>query len=53
MVMQWFGGVYKEPKNMFARFAVEADKLATIFAEYNIAPDQRAAFERELKEETE
>lgn len=27
MVLQWFGGVYKDPKNVFARFAVEPARL--------------------------
>lgn len=47
MVSQWFGGVYKEPKNMFARFAVEPSKLFTIFTEYKVPDDQRIAFERD------
>ena len=32
MVANWFGGIYKDnrdPKNMFARFAVEPEKLFT------------------------
>jgi putative ABC transport system permease protein len=47
MVSQWFGGVYKEPKNFFARFAVEPDKVFTIYPEYNIPEDQKKAFQRE------
>src|SRR6476620_10894836 len=30
MVSQWFGGVYKEPKNMFSRFATEPDRMFTV-----------------------
>src|SRR5262245_39252496 len=26
-ILQWFGGVYKDPKNMFARMAVEPEKF--------------------------
>src|SRR5690348_16236013 len=33
MVSQWFGGVYKEPKNFFARLAVEPDRLFTLYPE--------------------
>jgi putative ABC transport system permease protein len=47
MVSQWFGGVYKEPKNFFARFAVEPDRLFTIYPEFNIPEDQKKAFQRE------
>jgi len=44
MVMQWFGGVYKEPKNMFARFGVEPDRFFNIMPEINVPPDQQKAF---------
>jgi putative ABC transport system permease protein len=47
MISNWFGGVYKDnrdPKNMFARFAVEPEKLFTVFGEYQIPEDQKKAF---------
>jgi putative ABC transport system permease protein len=47
MYSQWFGGVYKDardPKNFFARFGVEPDKLFTIFSELKIPEDQKQAF---------
>jgi len=47
MISQWFGGTYKDPKNFFARFAVEPDKLFTIYQELKIPSDQRVAFERD------
>src|SRR3954453_7609723 len=47
MVSQWFGGTYKDPKNFFARFAVDSDKLFKIYGEFKIPADQRAAFERD------
>jgi putative ABC transport system permease protein len=50
MQMNWFGGTYKdmrEPKNNFARFGVEPDKLFTIFPEYQIPEDDKKAFQRE------
>jgi putative ABC transport system permease protein len=43
----WFQGVYKEPRNFFARFAVDADKVFDIHKDWDIAPDQLAAFIRE------
>ena len=49
-VVNWFGGVYKDardPKNSFARFAVEPEKLFKIYGEYRIPEEQRKAFERE------
>src|SRR3712207_4946089 len=30
VVTQWFGGVYKDPKNFFARFAVEPEKFLIV-----------------------
>jgi putative ABC transport system permease protein len=50
MISQWFGGVYKDardPKNFFARFAVEPEKMFTVYSELKIPEDQRKAFERE------
>jgi putative ABC transport system permease protein len=50
MIANWFGGVYKDnrdPKNQFARFAVEPEKLFRIFGEFRIPEDQKRAFERE------
>ena len=44
MVSQWFGGVYKEPKNMFARFAIEPDRFFTIMPEIKITPEEQKAF---------
>ena len=47
MIYNWFGGSYKDPatpRTMFARFAVEPEKLFTIFGEYRIPEDQKQAF---------
>lgn len=47
MISNWFGGTYKDardPKNQFPRFAVEPDKLFTIYGEYHIPEDQKQAF---------
>ena len=44
MVQQWFGGVYKEPKNLFARFGVEPERFFTVFSEFHVPEDQKKAF---------
>ena len=46
----WFGGVYKDkrdPQNMFARFAVEPEKILVIRSEMQIPEDQKTAFLRD------
>jgi putative ABC transport system permease protein len=50
MISQWYGGVYKDardPKNFFARFAVDADKLFPMYSEFRISEDEKKAFLRE------
>lgn len=50
MIFQWFGGTYKDsrdPKNFFPRFAVDTAKLADIYPEYRVPPEQRQAFLQE------
>jgi putative ABC transport system permease protein len=50
MISSWFGGVYKDnrdPKNQFARFAIEPEKLFTIYGEYRIPEDDKKAFQRD------
>jgi len=50
MVWQWFGGTYKDahdPRNFFARFAVEPARLFGIRSEIRIPAVQSAAFLRE------
>ncbi len=47
MTSQWFNGVYKDardPKNFFARFGVEPEKLFQIYSELRIPEDQKQAF---------
>lgn len=49
-VFQWFGGTYKDardPKNMFARFAVDPDLVFDLYPEYVVPEDQRKAFQQE------
>jgi putative ABC transport system permease protein len=40
----WFGGVYKDPKNFFAQFAVDVDQFFEIYRDLSLAPEQRAVF---------
>jgi putative ABC transport system permease protein len=50
MVGNWFGGTYKDnrdPKNMFARFAVEPEKLFTVYGEMRIPEEEKKAFIRD------
>lgn len=49
MAMQWFGGQYKDdrPQNLFARFAVDADKLFVIRGEMKLPEEQKTAFQKE------
>jgi putative ABC transport system permease protein len=50
MVWQWFGGTYKDtrdPRNFFARFAVEPEKLFRIRSEILLPAEQKTAFERQ------
>lgn len=41
---QWFGGVYQEPKNFFAQFAVEPESYLDMYPEFLIPAEQREAF---------
>ena len=36
----WFGGIYRDMKDFFPSFAVEAEDYFKIYPEYNIPPDQ-------------
>jgi putative ABC transport system permease protein len=46
MIQNWFGGIYKDsrPQNMFARFAVEPEKLYIVRPEMITPEDQKKAF---------
>jgi putative ABC transport system permease protein len=44
----WFGGVYQDPKNFFAQFAVDPESYLDMYAsDVELPSDQRAAFIRE------
>ncbi|HET9023368.1 MAG TPA: FtsX-like permease family protein [Burkholderiaceae bacterium] len=48
-VSNWFGGIYKEPKNFFAQFAVDAPTYFPMYPEYIFEPDEFAAFLRDRR----
>jgi putative ABC transport system permease protein len=40
----WFGGIYKDPKNFFGQFAVEAESYLRMYPEILITPEEKKAF---------
>lgn len=44
--LQWFGGVYKEPSNFFAQFAVDHDRFFDTYPEVRLIKGRREDFER-------
>ena len=40
----WFGGIYKDPKNFFGQFAIEPESYLRMYPEILLTPDERAAF---------
>jgi putative ABC transport system permease protein len=42
--LQWVGAYYKEPKNFFANFAVDHEKMETVWDDYSVPRDQMEAF---------
>lgn len=42
--MSWFGGVYQDPRNFFANFAVDAEKFLSLYPEIVVPPEQREAW---------
>ncbi len=40
----WFGGVYKDPKNFFAQFAVDTDQFFQVYSDIKMPVDQQQAF---------
>ncbi len=40
----WFGGIYVDPKNFFAQFAVEPESFFRLYPEYVVPPDEMQAF---------
>ena len=38
---QWFGGIYKDPANFFAQFALDADRFAEVYPEIHTETPQQ------------
>jgi putative ABC transport system permease protein len=47
--LQWIGAYYKEKSNFFANFAVDVDKMATVFDDFKIKPEELAAFKADRR----
>jgi putative ABC transport system permease protein len=45
----WFGGVYKDPKNFFAQFAISGQSYLDIYPDYLLPDSERTAFLRDRK----
>jgi len=45
--LQWIGAYYKDKKNFFANFAVDHDRMANVFDNYQIDPKQMADFKND------
>ena len=48
-VSNWFGGTYKDPKNFFAQFAVDAPTYFPMYPEFIFQPDEFQAFMRDRR----
>jgi len=48
-VSNWFGGTYKDPKNFFAQFAVDAPTYFSMYPEFIFEPDDFQAFMRDRR----
>jgi putative ABC transport system permease protein len=40
----WFGGIYKDPRNFFAQFAVDPESYLRMYPEIILTPEQKQAF---------
>jgi putative ABC transport system permease protein len=40
----WFGGIYKDPKNFFGQFAIEPESYLRMYPEVLITPEEKTAF---------
>ena len=45
----WFGGVYKDPKNFFPQFAIDPESYLRIYRDYLLPPDDLRNFIRDRK----
>ena len=44
--MSWFGGIYQDPRNFFAQFAVDAESYLRLYPEIVLSDDEREAWLR-------
>jgi len=40
----WFGGIYKDPKNFFGQFAVDPESYLRMYPEIVLSPEEKTAF---------
>jgi putative ABC transport system permease protein len=40
----WFGGIYKDPKNFFGQFAIDPESYLRLYPEIVLAPEEQKAF---------
>jgi len=40
----WFGGIYKDPNNFFAQFAIDAESYLRLYPEIELSASEREAF---------
>src|SRR5712691_3305814 len=40
----WFGGIYKDPQNFFAQYAIEPESYLRMYPELLLTPEERKAF---------
>src|SRR5262245_21075224 len=40
----WFGGIYKDPKNFFGQFAVDPESYLRMYPEILLSPEERKSF---------
>ncbi len=49
VIEAWFGGVYRDPKNFFANFAVEPQPFLDIFPEITLPADQKEKWLNDMR----
>ena len=47
--MNWFGGIYKDKKNFFPQYAIEAESYLNVFPEIQLSQEVRRAFLRDRR----
>lgn len=49
VIEAWFGGIYRDPKNFFANFAVEPGPFLDIFPEIMLPPEQKTKWLEDMR----